>query len=48
MVRESTTRFSRRKPDPRVLDGLIADIRYVPGTFDDDERTAPRSKSRDS
>ena len=36
IVRESISRFSRRPPDPDVLDGLIADIRYVPGAFDDD------------
>jgi glucose-6-phosphate 1-dehydrogenase len=36
MVRESIGRFSRRKPDPAVLDGLISDMRYVPGAFDDD------------
>jgi glucose-6-phosphate 1-dehydrogenase len=37
MVRESISRFSRRQPDPDVLEGLIKDIRYVPGTFDDDK-----------
>jgi glucose-6-phosphate 1-dehydrogenase len=36
MARESIERFSRRKPDPAVLDGLIADMRYVPGAFDED------------
>jgi glucose-6-phosphate 1-dehydrogenase len=35
-IRESIQRFSRRKPDPAVLDGLIADARYLPGTFDDE------------
>jgi glucose-6-phosphate 1-dehydrogenase len=35
-ARESIARFSRRKPDPDVLEGLIADMRYVPGAFDDD------------
>ena len=34
--RESIQRFSRRKPDPHVLEGLIDDMRYVPGAFDDD------------
>lgn len=48
MVRESIIRFSRREPDPRVVDGLIADIRYVPGTFDHAEPTATRSKPRGS
>jgi glucose-6-phosphate 1-dehydrogenase len=36
MARESIERFSRRRPDPRVLDGLLADMRYVSGAFDDD------------
>jgi glucose-6-phosphate 1-dehydrogenase len=36
MARESIQRFSRRPPDPNVLDGLIEDMRYVPGAFDDD------------
>jgi glucose-6-phosphate 1-dehydrogenase len=34
-ARESVERFSRRRPDRDVLDGLLADTRYVPGTFDD-------------
>jgi glucose-6-phosphate 1-dehydrogenase len=33
---ESIERFSRRKPDPNVLSGLLADLRYISGTFDDD------------
>jgi glucose-6-phosphate 1-dehydrogenase len=37
MARDSIERFSRRKPDPDVLHGLIADTRYVPGAFDDDD-----------
>src|SRR5437016_1460072 len=36
MVRESIERFSRRQPDPAVLKGLLEEVRYVPGTFDDD------------
>jgi glucose-6-phosphate 1-dehydrogenase len=36
MARESIERFSRRKPDPNVLDALLSDVRYLPGTFDDD------------
>jgi glucose-6-phosphate 1-dehydrogenase len=35
MARESITRFSRRAPDPGVLDGLLAKMRYVPGAFED-------------
>src|SRR5438309_2515942 len=37
LARESTERFSRVKPDPHVLDGLLANVRYVPGGFDDDQ-----------
>ncbi len=36
IVRESIGRFSRQTPDPKVLDGLLKDMRYVSGTFDDD------------
>ena len=36
MARESIERFSRRRPDPYVLDGLLAEMRYVPGVFDND------------
>ncbi|MGI8903208.1 MAG: glucose-6-phosphate dehydrogenase [Solirubrobacteraceae bacterium] len=35
-VRDSIGRFSRTKPDPDVLDGLIADVRYVRGAIDED------------
>ena len=31
MARESIERFSRRRPDDRVLDGLLAEMRYVAG-----------------
>jgi glucose-6-phosphate 1-dehydrogenase len=34
-ARESIERFSRTKPDADVLDGLISDMRYVPGSFDE-------------
>jgi glucose-6-phosphate 1-dehydrogenase len=47
MARESIMRFSRRDPDPDVLDGLIADIRYVPGTFDDDAVYAELGRTLD-
>src|SRR5580692_6701630 len=30
MARESIERFSRRKPDPGVLNGLLEDARYLP------------------
>jgi glucose-6-phosphate 1-dehydrogenase len=36
IARESIERFSRRKPDSDVLEGLLEDMRYVPGPFDDD------------
>ncbi len=36
MARECISEFSRRKPDEKVLDGLLANVRYVPGTFDDE------------
>jgi glucose-6-phosphate 1-dehydrogenase len=36
IARETIERFSRRTPDPAVLEGLLANVRYVPGTFDDD------------
>jgi glucose-6-phosphate 1-dehydrogenase len=35
IARESIERFSRRRPDSDVLDGLLANVRYVPGAFDD-------------
>ncbi len=31
----SIRQFSRRKPDEEVLSGLLANVRYVPGVFDD-------------
>ncbi len=36
-ARESIERFSRRKPNPDVLDGLTSNMRYVPGSFDSPE-----------
>jgi len=35
-ARESIDRFSRRRPDPDVLDGLLANFSYVSGTFDEE------------
>jgi glucose-6-phosphate 1-dehydrogenase len=32
---DSIRQFSRRPPDPDVLDGLLAEVRYVSGGFDD-------------
>src|SRR5947209_9551325 len=37
MARESIERFSRRTPASDVLDGLVSNMRYVPGAFDDDQ-----------
>jgi glucose-6-phosphate 1-dehydrogenase len=37
MARQSIEKYSRHKPDPAVLEGLIRELRYVAGTFDDDE-----------
>jgi glucose-6-phosphate 1-dehydrogenase len=34
LARESIERFSRRKPDPDVLGGLLCDLRYIAGSFD--------------
>jgi glucose-6-phosphate 1-dehydrogenase len=36
MAKESVAEFSRRKPDEQVLDRLLEQVQYVPGTFDDD------------
>jgi glucose-6-phosphate 1-dehydrogenase len=36
VARESIEQYSRRKPDAQVLDKLLEQVRYVPGTFDDD------------
>jgi glucose-6-phosphate 1-dehydrogenase len=33
---EAIRRFSRRTPDEDVLEGLLANVKYVPGTFDED------------
>src|SRR5436853_4881299 len=32
---DAINEFSRRAPDPKVLDALLEHVRYVPGTFDD-------------
>ena len=37
VARASIERFSRRRPERHVLDGLLAEMRYVPGVFDDDD-----------
>ena len=51
MARESITKHSRRKPDDQVLDKLLEQVRYVPGTFDDDsvyERLGEQLKEFDT
>jgi glucose-6-phosphate 1-dehydrogenase len=35
LARESIEQYSRRKPNPEVLESLLGRIRYVGGTFDD-------------
>ena len=34
-AREAITRYSRRRPDERVLEALLGTMHYVPGSFDD-------------
>jgi glucose-6-phosphate 1-dehydrogenase len=34
-TRKSIVEFSRREPDPEVLDGLLEQVKYVPSNFDD-------------
>jgi glucose-6-phosphate 1-dehydrogenase len=36
MAKEAIVEFSRRPPDQQVLDRLLQNVRYVPGTFDED------------
>jgi glucose-6-phosphate 1-dehydrogenase len=36
-VTDSIERFSRRRPDPNVMESLLNEARYVQGSFDDDE-----------
>jgi glucose-6-phosphate 1-dehydrogenase len=35
IARESIEKYSRRRPDADVLTGLLSDLRYVSGTFDE-------------
>jgi glucose-6-phosphate 1-dehydrogenase len=35
IAKESIERFSRRRPDSAVLEGLLCDMRYVSGSFED-------------
>ena len=36
---DSIQHYSRRDPDPKVLEGLLNDMRYVQGSFDEDRIT---------
>jgi glucose-6-phosphate 1-dehydrogenase len=36
LARESIDRYSRRRPDEEVLTALLDDLRYIPGSFDED------------
>jgi glucose-6-phosphate 1-dehydrogenase len=45
IARESIIRFSRRKPDPEVLEGLLEDLRYISGSFDQDDVYAQIDKA---
>jgi glucose-6-phosphate 1-dehydrogenase len=44
---DSIERFSRRRPDPHVLESLLNDMRYVQGSFDDDEIYAELGRTLD-
>src|SRR5438876_6902761 len=37
LARESIEQFSRRPPDDQVLSSLVGRMRYVPGSFDEDQ-----------
>ena len=45
IARESIEQYSRRKPDPDVLKGLIDDMRYVPGPSTTTTSTPSSSKT---
>jgi glucose-6-phosphate 1-dehydrogenase len=47
MAIEAINEFSRRTPDPKVLDALLEHVRYVPGTFDDPSVYATLDKTLD-
>jgi glucose-6-phosphate 1-dehydrogenase len=44
---QAIRQFSRRKPDEEVLSRLLEDVRYVPGTFDDEAVYAELAKILD-
>ncbi len=37
LATDSIKEFSRREPDEKVLEGLLSDVRYVSGAFDEDD-----------
>ena len=37
LAREAIGEYSRRKPDPKVIDGLLEHVRFIGGSFDDPE-----------
>ena len=46
-VTDSIERFSRRRPDPNVMESLLNDTRYVQGSFDDDAVYAELARQLD-
>src|SRR5690348_2263762 len=44
---DAIERYSRRRPDPNVLEGLLNEARYVQGGFDDDEIYAELGRALD-
>ena len=47
-LEDSIARFSRRPPDPDVLDALLRNVRYVPGSFDDADAYARLCEAADA
>jgi glucose-6-phosphate 1-dehydrogenase len=47
-MRQSIERNSRRRPDPQVLEGLLRQVRYVPGSFDDPSAYARLAEAADA
>ena len=45
MARESIEQYSRRKPDPQVLEKLLENVRYVPGHVRRRRRVRPPERS---
>src|SRR3712207_1099671 len=47
LARDSIAEFSRRDTDDKVLDGLVERMRYVTGSFDDEEMYDKLGKAAD-